>query len=71
MAAQTPQERKIKRLETEVKKLKEERDDLKLQLRKRDSYLHNERDWRMRFQALVKEVVQEDNLKEDSLDCYW
>lgn len=68
---QTAQDRKVKRLEAQVKKLKEEVDQLKSAIRRKESFLFHERDWRMRFQALVKEAVQEDNLKEDSQNEYW
>ena len=62
--AQTAEQRKIKRLESEVQRLKAEIDDLKKVSAWRQSQLYNEREWRRNFQRLLKDVVQEDDVKD-------
>ena len=62
--AQSAEERKIKRLEAQVKRLKiqiEEKDKL---LRWKESALYGEREWRRSFQKLLKEVVLDDTVDE-------
>lgn len=68
--AQTPEERKIKRLEAEVKKLKDERETLKEHARQLDNDLQHERKWRQDFQRLMKAATSEDSLK-DYERRYW
>jgi predicted RNase H-like nuclease (RuvC/YqgF family) len=62
--AQTAEQRKISRLESEVKRLKAERDTLKSNLREQDRALMYERNWRMDFQRLMKAAAQEDTLND-------
>ena len=69
--AQTTVDRKTKRLEAEVKKLKEERDDLKRQLQDLHVRIGYEREWRMDFQRLVKAAAHEDNLESYERRYYW
>lgn len=62
--AQTTEERKIKRLETEIKKLKDKIEHLEKIDSRRRTQLYNEREWRRNFQSLLKDVVQEDYVEE-------
>lgn len=62
--AQTAEERKIKRLESEVKRLKAQVDGLMSDLRLSQSKIYSEREWRRNFQRLLKDVVQEDTVEE-------
>jgi predicted nucleic acid-binding Zn-ribbon protein len=66
----TTEERKIKRLESQVQKLKEEVQTLTDKNRQLESMLSSERGWRQDFQNLLKAAVQEDNLK-DYERSYW
>ncbi len=68
--AQTPEERKIKRLEKQVAELKNEISNYKLTIRNMERSLNAERQWRMDFQRLMKGIVQEDTL-EDYVRDYW
>ena len=68
--AQTPEERKIKRLEKQVADLKNEVSNYKLTIRNMERSLAAEREWRQQFQRLIKGVVQEDNL-DDYVREYW
>lgn len=61
--AQTAEERKIKRLESEVKRLKTVIEGLQTDLRLSESTIYCEREWRRNFQRLLKDVVQEDDVR--------
>ncbi len=62
--AQTAEERKIKRLEAEVKRLKEKVAEQDKLLHWKESELYSEREWRRNFQKLLKEAVLEDTVTE-------
>ena len=62
--AQTPEERKIKRLEAELSKYKRTVKDLREEKEVLENNLTYERQWRMDFQHLMKAAVQEDKLGE-------
>lgn len=62
--AQTAEERKIKRLETEIRNLKNKIEHLEKIDSWRRTQLYNEREWRRNFQSLLKDVIQEDNVEE-------
>jgi hypothetical protein len=62
--AQTAEERKIKRLEAEVKRLKEKVAEQDKLLHWKESALYSEREWRRNFQKLLKEAVLEDTVTE-------
>lgn len=64
----TKEEAKIKRLEKQVKDLKLSYNELADTLKKANSELFMERQWRMDFQKLMKDVVQTDNLDDRE---YW
>ena len=68
--AQTAEQRKIKRLETQIKHFKNEIDDYRMQIRRLEGNLYNERQWRRQFQSLLKEAVMEDSLKDTDRE-YW
>ena len=68
--AQTTEQRKIKRLETQIKKYKEDLDRQRTEIRKLEGNLYNERQWRRQFQSLLKEAVMEDSLKDVDRE-YW
>lgn len=68
--AQTLEERKIKRLEAQIKVLKEKVEEQEMLLKRKDNELSSERKWRMDFQALMKAAVHEDNLT-DYERQYW
>ena len=63
--AQTAEQRKIKRLEKQVADLKNEVTDLKDKLRKQDCEVMVERQWRMDFQRLMKDVVHSDTVDDN------
>ena len=65
----TAEERKIKRLEAEVKRLKEKVQEQEKIIRWKESTIYNEREWRRTFQKLVKEMVLEDTVEEHKE--YW
>jgi hypothetical protein len=67
--AQSAEERKIKRLEAQVKRLKVQIEEQDKMLRWKESALYGEREWRRSFQKLLKEVVLDDTVDElhDSL----
>ena len=67
--AMTAEERKIKRLEAEVKRLKEKVQEQEKIIRWKESTIYNEREWRRTFQKLVKEMVLEDTVEEHKE--YW
>lgn len=62
--SQTTEERKIKRLEAEVKRLNIQIDNLKKTNQRYQTMLHSERRWRQDFQSLLKDVVHEDDVGE-------
>ncbi len=62
--AMSAEERKIKRLESEVKRLKEKVVEQDKIIRWKESAIHSEREWRRTFQKLVKEMVLEDTVEE-------
>ena len=62
--AVTAEERKIKRLEAEVKRLKDKIAEQEKIIRWKESTIYNEREWRRTFQKLVKEMVLEDTIEE-------
>lgn len=64
----TPEERKIKRLESEVKNLKQDLAQANYQVECHVRWLESEREWRRMFQRLVKAAALDDNL--DSYDRY-
>ena len=66
--AQTAEERKIKRLENEVKSLKEKIKELEKIVSWREGQLFDERNWKRDLQRLMKDVVHEDTL--DSYQRY-
>ena len=68
--AQTPEERKIKRLEKQVAELKNEVSNYKLTIRNMERSLMCERQWRMDFQKLLKVAAFEDNLTDIDKE-YW
>lgn len=68
--AQTAEERKIKRLETQVSNLKNQIEDLQEQNKILEYRIEAERRWRMDFQQLMKAAVQEDKLT-DYERRYW
>lgn len=68
--AQTAEERKIKRLEAQVKSLKEKVSELEKIVRWKDGEIHGERKWRRNFQQLLKDVVLEDTVEEYHRDYY-
>ena len=60
----TAEERKIARLEKQVKDLKEENQRLELQCNRLNFNVQAERQWRMDFQRLMKAAALEDTLEE-------
>jgi hypothetical protein len=62
--AQSAEERKIKRLEAQVKRLKVQIEEQDKMLRWKESALYGEREWRRNFQKLLKEVVLDDTVEE-------
>jgi predicted RNase H-like nuclease (RuvC/YqgF family) len=68
--AQTPEEKKIKRLETELDKFKKWNEALKQEKERLEHQVEYERRWRMDFQKLMKAATQEDNLTEYERS-YW
>lgn len=62
--AQSAEERKIKRLEAQVKRLKIQIEEQDKMLRRKESALYGEREWRRNFQKLLKEVVLDDTVDE-------
>ena len=62
--AQSAEERKIKRLEAQVKRLKVQIEEQDKMLRWKESALYSEREWRRNFQKLLKEVVLDDTVDE-------
>jgi hypothetical protein len=58
----TPEEKKIKRLEKQIKDLKSTVEHLREQERTHKDWLAAERRWRKAFQSLLKDAVQEDCL---------
>ena len=67
--AQTAEERKIKRLEAQVKTLKEKIAEQEKIIRWKEGQISSEREWRRTFQKLVKEMVLEDTVEEHR--AYW
>lgn len=65
---QTAEDRKVKRLENEVKTLKEKIKELEKIVSWREGQLFNEREWKRDLQRLMKDVVHEDTL--DSYQRY-
>lgn len=65
---QTVEDRKVKRLENEVKTLKEKIKELEKIVSWREGQLFNEREWKRDLQRLMKDVVHEDTL--DSYQRY-
>ena len=65
---QTAEDRKVKRLENEVKSLKEKIKELEKIVSWREGQLFNEREWKRDLQRLMKDVVHEDTL--DSYQRY-
>ena len=63
--AQTAEQRKIKRLEKQVADLKNEVNDLQTKLRKQEREVTIERQWRMDFQRLMKDVVHSDTVDDE------
>ena len=63
--AQTADQRKIKRLEKQVADLKNEVNDLQTKLRKQEREVIVERQWRMDFQRLMKDVVHSDTVDDE------
>ena len=63
--AQTAEQRKIKRLEKQVADLKNEVNDLQTKLRKQEREVMVERQWRMDFQRLMKDVVHSDTVDDE------
>ena len=63
--AQTAEQRKIKRLEKQVADLKNEVNDLQTKLRKQEREVMIERQWRMDFQRLMKDVVHSDTVDDE------
>ena len=63
--AQTADQRKIKRLEKQVADLKNEVNDLQTKLRKQEREVMIERQWRMDFQRLMKDVVHSDTVDDE------
>ena len=59
---QTVEDRKIKRLENEVKTLKEKIKELEKIVSWREGQLFSEREWKRDLQRLMKDVVHEDTL---------
>jgi predicted nucleic acid-binding Zn-ribbon protein len=68
--AQTAEQRKIKRLEKQVADLKSTVEALKSKVRQQDYEVVSERQWRMDFQRLMKDVVHADKL-DDLQREYW
>lgn len=68
--AQTAEERKIKRLETELAKYKGFVKDLQEEKRVLEYRIDAERRWRMDFQKLMKATVQEDTLTDYERSYY-
>jgi len=68
--AQTAEQRKIKRLEKQVADLKSTVEALKSKVRQQDYEVVSERQWRMDFQRLMKDVVHADKL-DDLHREYW
>ena len=68
--AQTPEERKIKRLEKQVADLKNELNEYKRIVRNQERSLMCERQWRVDFQKLLKLAAFEDNLTDLDRE-YW
>jgi len=62
--AQTAEERKIKRLETQIKSLKEKVEQLEEALHWKETTIYSERKWRRDFQQLLKDVVMDDIVEE-------
>jgi regulator of replication initiation timing len=65
----TPEEKKIKRLEKQVKDLKASLEYFTEENRKHKDWLTAERRWRKTFQSLMKDAVQEDCLP--NADTMW
>ena len=63
--AQTAEQRKINRLEKQVADLKNEVNDLQTKLRKQEREVMIERQWRMDFQRLMKDVVHSDTVDDE------
>lgn len=61
---QTAEDRKIKRLEAEVKSLKDRIAHLEKVAAYNQTKLYSEREWRRNFQRLLKDVVQEDDVRD-------
>lgn len=68
--AQTPEERKIKRLEKQVADLKIELSEQKRIARNQERALSCEREWRQQFQSLMKCVIQANDLSDYEKE-YW
>ena len=66
----TTEERKIKRLESQVQELKKEVQTLTDKNHQLEYQLKGKRGWRQDFQKLMKTAVQEDTLK-DYERSYW
>jgi prefoldin subunit 5 len=62
--SQTPEERKIKRLEKSISGYKKQIETLNSTIKKLDMSLEAERNWRIEFQKLMKAVVLDDKLEE-------
>ena len=63
--AMTADQRKIKRLENQVADLKNQVAEYQTKVRKQEREVMVERQWRMDFQRLMKDVVQTDTVTDD------
>ena len=63
--AMTAEQRKIKRLEKAVADLKDEVTEYKQKLHKQEREVMVERQWRMDFQRLMKDVVHADTVDDE------